>query len=129
MMVRFYGDALLAANPGLSSDLLAAVLVRLMDIDEQPLGDVGSYSYPGPDTPHPVSPQAMERKIRQAQLAAGRVPVFALAHGYGPAKDYQARLRVAWESSGGRVWINRYGYLSDEKIELTRETCGGRVKR
>ncbi len=129
MMVRFYGDALLAANPGLSSELLAAVLVRLMDIDEQPLGDVGAYSYPGPDTPHPVSPQAMERKIRQAQLAAGRVPVFALAHGYGPAKDYQARLRVAWESSGGRVWINRYGYLSDEKIELTRETCGGRVKR
>jgi hypothetical protein len=124
MMVRFYGDTLLQANPGLSSELLAAVLVRLMDIAEQPLGNVSRYSYPEPDVPHPVSPQALERKIRQARIAAGSVPILALAHGYGPPQDFQARLRVAWESSGGHVWINRYGYLTDEKLQLTRQTCG-----
>jgi hypothetical protein len=124
MMLRFYGDALRAANPGLSSQLLAAVLVRLMDIDEQPLGGVERYRYPGPDIPHPVSPGALERKIRQAQIAAGpEVPVIALAHGYGPAADFASRLQSAWRASGGRVWINRYGYLSDEKLALIGKIC------
>jgi hypothetical protein len=98
-----------------------------MDIAEQPLGDVARYSYPEPEVPHPVSPRALERKIRQARIAAGPVPILALAHGYGPPQDFQARLQVAWESSRGRVWINRYGYLSDEKLELTRQTCGPAV--
>ncbi|MCW5962872.1 MAG: hypothetical protein KIT83_02445 [Bryobacterales bacterium] len=125
MMLRFYGDALLKANPGLSSQLLAAVLVRLMDIDERPLEAVESYSYPEPDVPHPVSPQSLDRKIRQARLATGSaVAVNALAHGYGPVEDFEARLRVAWQASGGRVWINRYGYLSDEKLERIRQVCG-----
>ena len=124
MMLRFYGDELRKTNPGLSSELLAAALVRLMDISERPLGAVERYSYPEPDVPHPVSPQALERKIRQAQTAAGAgVPVIALAHGYGPPDDFQARLRVAWSASGGRVWINRYGYLSDRKMDLVRATC------
>lgn len=124
MMLRFYGNELLEANAGLSSALLAAVLVRLMDIAESPAGGVERYSYPEPDVPHPVSAAALERKIRQAQAAAGgRVPIAALAHGYGPPEDFGARLRVAWKASGGRVWINRYGYLSDRKMELVRAVC------
>ncbi len=124
MMLRFYGDELLKANPGLSSELLSAVLVRLMDIAERPLGAVERYSYPEPAVPHPVSLQALERKIRQAQLAAGsEVPVIALAHGYGPPADFAARLKAAWRASGGRVWINRYAYLSDEKMDLVPAAC------
>jgi hypothetical protein len=124
MMLRFYGDELLRANPGLSSELLGAALVRLMDIAERPLGGVERYSYPEPDVPHPVSHPAMARKIRQAQLAAGpEASIIALAHGYGPPADFEARLRVAWKASGGRVWINRYAYLSDRKLELIRQVC------
>jgi hypothetical protein len=65
----------------------------------------------------------MAAKIRQARREAGRTPVYALAHGYGPAADFRRRLRVAWQSSGGRVWINRYGYLSNEKLDIIREVC------
>lgn len=125
MMLRFYGDALLKANPGLTSPLLAAALVRLMDIGENPLGGVESYSYPEPEAAHPVSHAAMARKIQQARLEAGSTPVNALAHGYGPPRDFEARLKVAWASSGGRVWINRYGYLSDEKLDIARRVCAG----
>lgn len=123
MMVRFYGDVLLKANPGLSSWLLAAALYRLMDIAERPPGDVSSCVYPEPDSPHPVSAAALARKIRQARAMAGSTPVNALAHGYGPLADFEARLRVAWDSSGGRVWINRYGYLSDEKLSVVGKVC------
>jgi hypothetical protein len=123
MMLRFYADRLLEANPGLSARLLAEVLVRLMDIDEQARGLVRDYRYPEPDEPHPVSAAAQERKIRQAQREAGDTPVIALAHGYGPDDDFASRLRSAWHASSGRVWVNRYGYLSDRKLDLIRQTC------
>jgi hypothetical protein len=93
------------------------------------IADPGHYQspadcrYPEPDEPHAATEAAMAAKIRQARREAGRTPVYALAHGYGPAADFRRRLRVAWQSSGGRVWINRYGYLSNEKLDIIREVC------
>lgn len=121
MMLRFYGDALLAANPVLSAELLGRTLAHLMDIDENPRRSVTDYRYPLPEEPHPVSEASLERKIHQARRAAGATPINALAHGYGPPQDFSNRLRVAWKASGGRVWVNRYAYLTDEKLELIRE--------
>ena len=129
MIVRFYGDALLRANRGLSDHLLAAALVRLMDIADGPgLPRIEDYSYPDPDTPHPVGREAQARKIHQAQLEAGSTPVYALVHGYGPLADFRERLKVAWEASNGRIWINRYGYLSDQKIEAIGEVTSATRK-
>ena len=119
MIVRFYGDELLKANPRLSKTLLADALVRATDIDERARGPLSWYHYPDPATAHPVSAGAIERKIVEAQSEAA-VPVYALAHGYGPADDFEARLKIAWKVSRGKVWINRYGYLSDAKIERIR---------
>jgi hypothetical protein len=45
------------------------------------------------------------------------VPVYAFAHGYGPPDDVAARTAVAWQASGRRMWVNRYGYLSDQKLD------------
>lgn len=79
--------------------------------------------YPEPEEAHPVSERAQEEKIRAAQRAAGATPVYALAHGYGPVVDFRKRLGIAWRASGGRVWINRYGYLSDAKLTAVGEVC------
>ena len=38
-------------------------------------------------------------------------------------EDFAARLRVAWSASGGRVWINRYGYLGDAKLDAIGSIC------
>ena len=51
-----------------------------------------------------------------ARAEAGRVPIIAFAHSYGPLRDVVARTTLA-ASSGLPVWINRYGYLSDAKID------------
>jgi hypothetical protein len=49
------------------------------------------------------------------------VPVVAFAHTYGPVDDVVGRARIAIES-GLPVWLNRYGYLSDAKLDaLARE--------
>ena len=122
MMLRFYADQLLAANRGLSDQLLGRVLVRLLDIaDDQGLAKATDYHYSEPDEPHPAGSKAMQRKIAQARQEAGDTPVFALTHGYGPAADFRRRLAAAWEASPAGIWVNRYGYLSDEKLRIIGE--------
>jgi hypothetical protein len=34
-------------------------------------------------------------------------------------------LRTAYEAAGRRVWVNRYAYLSDEKIGVVGDVCRG----
>ncbi len=124
MMLRFYGEAILSANTGLAERDLVRALVRWMDIDDgEGLNTLAAYAYPEPEAPHPVGAAAQARKIRQAQYEAGAVPVYPLAHGYGPLEDFKNRLRTAWRASPHGVWINRYGYLSDRKLEAIGEIC------
>ncbi len=117
MMLRGYGDALLAANPGLSDALLARCLARLWDMrDDDGPARVADFAYPEPDEAHPVGAGAQARKIAQARAEAS-VPVYAFAHGYGPPDDVDARMKVAWQASDRHIWVNRYGYLSDQKLD------------
>ncbi|MCU1326236.1 MAG: hypothetical protein JWN34_1606 [Bryobacterales bacterium] len=119
MILRFYGDALMEANPGLNEALVARRLARIFGImDDESRAHLKDWEYPGPDTPHRAGRDAQARKIAYAQKEAGDTPVYALAHGYGPVKDFEERLGVAWAASDGRVWINRYGYLTDEKLAV-----------
>ena len=41
------------------------------------------------------------------------MPVIGFCHSYGPLDDVVRRFGAV---SGGRAWINRYGYLSDAKL-------------
>ena len=124
MILRFYGDALLAANPGISQALLTKRLADILRINDGPgHPNLTDYSYPGPETAHGAGVEAQRGKLRMAQKAAGSVPVYALAHGYGPLPDFEQRLGVAWSASQNKVWINRYGYLTDEKMDAVGRVC------
>ena len=124
LMVKFWGDVLLAANPGLDERLLVQALVNLLDLAD---GDVGgatidAYGYPEPDEPHPIPNTPQVRKIQQALAATGgKAKVYALVHGYGPLDDFRRRLQLVADSPADGVWINRYGYLSDEKLDAIGE--------
>lgn len=41
-----------------------------------------------------------------------------MAHGFGPTSDFAKRFEAAYDAAEGRVWINRHGYLSDEKLDI-----------
>jgi hypothetical protein len=124
MILHFYGETLLKANPKLSEQPLVQALVRGLDIaDDEGRPRLADYRYPEPDASHPVGAKAQARKIAQAQADAGAVPVHALAHGYGPVADFRRRLETAWRASKHGVWINRYGYLSEEKMQAVRAVC------
>lgn len=124
MMLRFYGDAILKANAGLDEKLLVRALVRVLGIaDDGGLPHLADYHYPEPDEPHPCGTRALGRKIEHAQKEAGDTPVFTLAHGYGPAEDFRRRLKAAHEAGKHGFWVNRYGYLSDEKLAIIRDVA------
>ncbi len=121
MMARSYVDALHAANPGLERAALARAVVQLLDVVDG--GAPAELGYPAPGEPHGAGPLAQRRKVEAAVRAAGATPVMAIAHAYGPLADFEARLRIAWQAAGGRVWVNRYGYLADPKLDAIARVC------
>lgn len=90
----------------------AAAIQALFDTGDAPLD---ALRYPEPDERHPVAAEAQAQKI--AEAAAQAPSIHAAAHSYGPLDDVVARARVAHDAAGGRLWLNRYGYLSDAKLE------------
>jgi hypothetical protein len=129
MILRSICDALVAHAPPLArDDGLADDVAGLLGMVDggQRLGPRTAVRYPEPDEPHPVGAAAQASKIRMAQREAGGVPVHAFAHGYGPVADVAERIRVAFEASDGRLWVNRYGYLADAKLDAIGRITGAR---
>ena len=118
MMLRFWGEQLKQANPAVSESAISAALEHWLELSGLPgTRKIADHRYPEPIDPHPVSNEAMASKIRVAREASPKVPIIALTHGYGPLVDFRRRLKVAYEAAGRKVWINRYGYLSDAKLD------------
>lgn len=126
LMVQFWAEPILAANPQLSEESVVGCLVKLMDIDDDFVGKrVADYGYPDPDEPHPIPDGPQLRKLDQvvAEMSGpGMGDIYPLVHGYGPVDDFARRLALVGEhKSINGLWINRYGYLSDEKLEAIRK--------
>jgi hypothetical protein len=119
VIVEFWGRVLLDRNPGIDERLLVKALANLFDLGDRSDADsLAAYHYPEPDEPHPVSVAAQSRKIDRALLQAGEgMPITPIVHGYGPREDFLRRFRVVADSRAHGVWINRYGYLSDDKLD------------
>lgn len=122
MMVRAYADAI---GTGAA---MGAALARLFDLDDDLArwADRDAVRYPEPEEPHPAGASAQRRKIAAARAACGAVPVHAFAHGYGPVADVERRVGIAFEAAGGRVFVNRYGYLADAKLDAIGRATGAR---
>ncbi|MEZ4832950.1 MAG: hypothetical protein R2873_13330 [Caldilineaceae bacterium] len=99
--------------------MLVSALVNLLDLTDGPVdADLHTYGYPKPDEPHPVPSSTQQRKIEQVLAAArGQTQIYPLVHGYGPLDDFRRRFQLVAQSRADGVWINRYGYLSDEKLD------------
>lgn len=123
-MVEFWGREILDSNPHLEERMLVDALCNLMGIHTPEEGnrrkfELSDYGYPAPDQPHPVSSEVQSQKIAEVcGRANGRALVTPLVHGYGPPEDFKRRLKLVAESQADGVWINRYGYLSDEKLDI-----------
>jgi hypothetical protein len=120
MMLRAYGETIAARNPALGRDpRLAPILAAILGIADEPasVGTLADVHYPEPEEAHPLGARVQREKIRTAQAEAGSIPVWPSAHGYGPVEDFRLRAATAFEAANGRIWVNRYGYLSDAKLD------------
>jgi len=126
MVVEFWARELLDANDGLDERRLVRALVHLFDLgDADAPDDLAAYHYPEPDEPHPIADPPQRRKIAQTVAdAAGRTGVHPLVHGYGPLDDFRRRLQVVADSAADGVWVNRYSYLSDDKLDAIGDIWG-----
>jgi hypothetical protein len=123
MIVRNYVQRLAAANPGVSDTRpLLDLVLRLLDLhDPGRQLSLEVMRYPEPDEPHWTGgPGAQQRKLAAARAASGTTPIIALCHGYGPLEDVRARVEQALEICDN-IWVNRYGYLSNEKLDALGE--------
>ena len=132
MMARYWARDLVGPAPGPALDAVTAAMADFLGCCDEASLSGARLHYPTPDQPHPVGAQAQRDKLRQAQALAGAVPVIAYAHSYGPLADVQARFALAVQASqqpgaSGRVWINRYGYLSDAKLAALGAVVRGAV--
>ena len=126
VMVEFWGVDLLTHNPGLDETFVTRALAHLFDLGDHITAEgLADYGYPEPHEPHPIPNDCQARKIAQVCAGVdGGMQVTPLMHGYGPHDDFVRRFKVVADSPADGVWINRYGYLSDEKLDAV-----GRVWR
>lgn len=118
MMLRDYALALRRGHPDLDPGTIARAVVALLSTGDPLPASIEDLRYPEPEEAHPAGAAAQRDKIGAVRAAvAGRCPVWAQVHGYGPVEDAARRFAIGLESSPDGIWVNRWGYLSDAKLE------------
>ncbi|GHH72613.1 hypothetical protein GCM10017673_27830 [Streptosporangium violaceochromogenes] len=129
MMTRWMGEWLAERSPGLSRRLVLDVTKTLYQVPtpaEERREDLEDYTMPGPDQPHPITMPALTAKLAEAgRHLSPPARLEAYLHAYRPA-DELARVLAATGGTDG-TWIQRYGYLSDRKMEVIRDAWQART--
>ena len=128
MMTRWWSETLLAWNPGLDEGAVLRAVQAALDLPPPPgehRQSLADYDMPRPDEPHAITPEALTRKVNQAvRLAAAgghAESCLAYVHSYRPAAEFRRVLEAVLASDARGCWVQRYGYLSDEKLAIMRE--------
>ncbi|MCZ6678362.1 MAG: hypothetical protein O7E52_14060 [Candidatus Poribacteria bacterium] len=122
-MPRWYGQILKAWNPQLGeSAILTAIKAWFNLPDDIAHPTFANYHIPGPDENHPVHPKTFRERIDEVtHQVNGQCPVMPLAHGYRPAAQWKRMVAIVRDSPADGMWVQRYCYLSDEKLRILRE--------
>jgi hypothetical protein len=128
MIVRWWSETLLAWNPGLDEQAVLRAVQGVLDLSPPPdehRRTLAEYGMPRPDEPHPIAMEALTRKIDaavgMAGLAGKAERCLAYVHSYRPAAEFRRVLEAVLASEARGCWIQRYGYLSDEKLAIMRD--------
>ena len=99
-------------------EVVARALSRILALSPDVPRDPAGIRYPEPDEAHPAASADIAAKMRTARgrVAAG-TKMCGITHGYGPVEDVMRRFDAVAQGADGAVEINRYGYLSDAKLE------------
>jgi hypothetical protein len=127
MIARFWATDLLGASSSEAIDATTSAVAGAFGLTDEPV-DGALLRYPEPQERHPAGVHAQRDKPALAQAIAGDVPVVVFAHTYGPLDDVVRRCTLA-ASTGLPLWLNRYGYLSDAKIDALGRALPARPRQ
>ena len=123
MMTRWWSETLLAWNPDLPEADVLRMVQAVLDFPSPPdehRRSLADYGMPRPDEPHPITMDALTRKLNQAIRQAGSATCLAYVHSYRPPEEFRRVLEAVLASDAQGCWVQRYGYLSDEKLAIMR---------
>ena len=124
MIERAYVDRL-SELAGDSPDDWLDTIRAVLGIGPPDNKPAASVRYPKPDEPHAATDGMIESKLGSAAAGIDGARMWGITHAYGPIDDVVRRFRAVQRATGGYVHVNRYGYLSEEKIAGISGLLGG----
>ena len=133
LMVWFWATALGRTNPHLDQRRLSQAIALMLGLGDRDAvqANAGNYRYPEPHEPHPIPGVVQQQRLQEVRAAIPQdapTQIIPLVHGYGPPDDFDKRFALAWNGPCDGIWINRYGYLSDEKLSAVRRVVRGTAR-
>lgn len=120
LIVTYWTEGITAMNPSVDPNKVARAVSIALELEDNPSNNADDYAYPEPDVPHRAGTNAQINKIEVATNQAKNMPILPSVHGYGPLDDVERRWRIGWENGKSGMWVNRYGYLSEPKLNLLK---------
>ena len=133
MMVRWWTEAIMSWNRG--SDLRATNMTRAtmslfgLELEHKPSEITPDlFGMPDPDESHNLTPGSYTHRLENAlSRRSHQAPLMPVVHAYRSVEDFASLMQTIRPFARRGVWIQRYGYLSDEKLDVLRqEWAGGR---
>lgn len=127
MMVRWWAETVLAWNRGstLAPDRVMRAVMSLfgLDLDQDP-GTLSPEMFvmPGPGERHNLTSESYTHRLETARsLREGQAPILPVVHAYRPPDELAGLLEAVRPFTEHGLWIRRYGFLSDEKLDILRQ--------
>ncbi len=120
LIVTYWTEGITAMNRGLDPNKVARAVSTALELEDEPSNNASDYAYPEPDAPHRAGTNAQINKIEAATKQAKGMPILPSVHGYGPLADVERRWKIGWETGDSGMWVNRYGYLCEPKLNLLK---------
>jgi hypothetical protein len=120
---RWYGQTLLAWNPELAESEILDTLVEWMSLpDDFERRSFANYHIPAPAELHPAKVEAYRIRLDEvAEQVHGKALCYPFAHAYLPEPQWKRMIAVIRDSRVNGMWVQMYGYLSDQKLQILSE--------
>jgi hypothetical protein len=131
MMLRWWTDTILLWNRGsdVQPHTLTQAFLRFFDlelVDPPPELMPEAFGMPLPDTSHNLTPGSYTHRLVNAlSRRENQAPIMPVVHAYRSAEDFAMVLDAVRPYTQAGLWIQRYGYLSDEKLDVLRQEWSG----
>ena len=123
VMPRWFGQTLCSWNPDLTASEVLDLLVAWMELpDALTHRSFANYHIPAPHEDHPAFLETYRDRVDEVvDQVNGNALVRPFAHAYLPNHQWKRMVALMRDSEVDGMWIQMYGYLSDDKMKIVKD--------